>query len=177
MADAGGSLMRTFAEWLIARASRRKPNVVIGPGGDLVRNPNTGHVSVAPDYLKRWFIIPRNRWFNIYLHRFGRSDEDRALHDHPWLFNCSFVLDGKLAEYTIDRGGIGRCHCLWAGDWRFRWGPSPHRLELWGTHAWTLFITGPRIRDWGFHCPREWVPWQKFTDPTDAGRTGHGCDQ
>lgn len=33
-------------------------------------------------YLLRWFIIPRNRFFNIYLHKFLRSDDDRALLDH-----------------------------------------------------------------------------------------------
>lgn len=168
------SLLR---EWLMSIAARRKADMVIGPGGELVLDPNTGRVSVAPDYLKRWYVIPRNRFLNIYLHRFGRSDEDRALHDHPWLFNASIVLDGWLTEHTIDAGGIARRDYLSGGDWRFRWGPSPHRLELSGQYAWTLFITGPRVRNWGFHCPDEWVPWQRFTDPTDSGRTGRGCDQ
>jgi hypothetical protein len=43
--------------------------------------------------------------------------------------------------------------------------------------AWTLFITGRRVRDWGFHCPKGWVPWQEFTDPTDSGRVGKGCGE
>lgn len=32
-------------------------------------------------YMLRWFILPRNRLFNIYLHKFLRDDDDRALHD------------------------------------------------------------------------------------------------
>ena len=39
---------------------------------------------IGKNYLSRWHIIPRNRYFNIYLHKFVGSDDDRALHDHPW---------------------------------------------------------------------------------------------
>lgn len=144
----------------------RPPDVVISPG-DAWDNP---------DYLMRWYVIPRNPLFNIYLHRFGRSDEDRALHDHPWLFNCSVVLDGFLAEHTINAGGVNSRRRLMPGSVRFRLGPSPHRLELQDECAWTLFITGPRVRNWGFHCPHVWVPWQQFTDPADSGKTGRGCE-
>ena len=44
--------------------------------------------------------------FNLYLHEFSRSDDDRALHDHPWLFNLSVLLSGTYVEHTIDAGGI-----------------------------------------------------------------------
>ena len=164
------TLFSRLTERLFVIAHSRAPNVIIGPS----------QAPGQPDYLRRWFIIPRNRWFNIYLHRFGRSDDDRALHDHPWLFNCSIVLRGMLAEVTECRGR----HACWgqtrrglsAGDWRFRWGRAAHRLELRSAHAWTLFITGPRIREWGFYCPKNrWVHWRDFTDPTDPGKTGPGC--
>jgi hypothetical protein len=29
-------------------------------------------------YMLRWYLIPRNRFCNIYLHHFLRSDDDRA---------------------------------------------------------------------------------------------------
>lgn len=35
--------------------------------------------SADDPYLLRWYIIP----LNVYLHKFMRSDDDRALHDHP----------------------------------------------------------------------------------------------
>jgi hypothetical protein len=42
--------------------------------------------------------------------------------------------------------------------------------------AWTLFITGRLKRDWGFHCPKGWVPWWQFTDTTTGGnQVGAGC--
>jgi hypothetical protein len=49
-------------------------------------------------YLTRWFII-RTRLIGIFLHRFHRSDEDRALHDHPWTF-ISIILWRGYWEHT-----------------------------------------------------------------------------
>ncbi len=36
-------------------------------------------------YLRRWYVI-RRQSFGLFIHQFVRSDEDRALHDHPWDF-------------------------------------------------------------------------------------------
>ena len=52
----------------------------------------------GPDpYLLRWHVIPRNRLLNVYVHKFLRSDDDRALHDHPWWF-VSLILRGRYDE-------------------------------------------------------------------------------
>ena len=53
------------------------------------------------EYLWRWHVIPRNRWFNIYLHKFAHGDDDRALHDHPWR-SWSLLLDGRYREHTSE---------------------------------------------------------------------------
>lgn len=163
----------SFADWLIARVTRRKPDFVIG--------------GAERPYIRRWWVIPRNRCFNIYLHQFLRSDDDRAHHGHPWLFNFSWVLRGPLVEHLIKAGGLLVKMLLLPGDWRFRWGASPHRLELLTkavedgepvmSECWTLFITGPRVREWGFYCPQGWVHWKKFTAADDEGAVGRGCDQ
>lgn len=153
---------------LVARFARRPPDVVIG-----------GH---EYPYLLRWFVIPRNPLFNVYLHQFRRSDDDRALHDHPWLFNASWILAGGYIEHTIEAGGIALRTRRHAGDWKLRFGRSPHRVELLTENAaslpcWTLFITGPRVREWGFYCmERGWVHWQRFTAVDDPGAVGAGCD-
>ena len=39
---------------------------------------------IGADYLRRWWVIPRNDSQNVYLHDIRKSDDDRALHDHPW---------------------------------------------------------------------------------------------
>lgn len=50
-------------------------------------------------YLTRWHLIPRNRFFNVYLHFFVHGDDDRALHDHAWN-SWSLILDGRYYEVT-----------------------------------------------------------------------------
>ena len=126
-------------------------------------------------YLRRWFVIPRNRFVNIYVHEFRRSDDDRALHDHPWV-NCSILLRGCYVEQTIRAGGISDRRLRVAGDVKLRSPWSAHRIEV-GQPCVTLCITGPRIREWGFHCPEAgWVHWRDFTNPADDGATvGRGC--
>ena len=152
-----------LAHRIIARCTRRSPDFVIG-GADR-------------PYLLRWFVIPRNRFFNVYLHQFLRSDDDRALHDHPWA-NLSILLHGSYLEHTIDAGGIEQCRLLSQGDVRVRLsGKFAHRVELFDGPCWTLFITGPRYRQWGFHCPKAgWVHWERFTAAHDSGSIGRGCD-
>jgi hypothetical protein len=147
---------------LIDHMTRRPPDFVIGG-------------SERP-YLRRWFVIPRNPIFNIYLHEFLRSDDDRALHDHPWS-NLSCLLRGEYLEHTIAAGGIENRAVLRAGDFRFRWtGRLAHRIELLSGPCFTLFITGPRYREWGFHCAqRGWVHWKEFTAEHDSGDVGSGC--
>jgi len=169
----------TLKDRLIASMTRRPPDFVIG--------------GRERPYLLRWFVIPRNVLFNVYLHQFQRSDDDRALHDHPWLFNASWLLRGEYVEHTIKAGGLLVKAHRRAGDWTFRWGAAPHRVEL--LHAgfavgnraptsigpplpcWTIFITGPRVRQWGFYCmDRGWIHWKRFTAVDDPGDVGAGCD-
>lgn len=119
-------------------------------------------------------MIPRNPFFNIYLHKFMRSDEDLALHDHPWV-NLSILLEGFYVEHTIAPGGVHERVMRIAGEMKLRGAKSAHRIEI-REPCWTLFITGPVIRTWGFHCPRGWVPWKQFVDDRDHGSVGRGCD-
>jgi hypothetical protein len=142
----------------IVRFFQRPADFVIGP----TDNP----------YLLRWYVIPRNKHFNIYLHNVLRSDDDRALHDHPWK-SLSLVLRGRYVEVT-SKGQAAKS----AGSIIYRSETHSHRLEVYpGETCWTLFCTGPWLREWGFHCPRGWVPWQQFVDQTDHGNVGRGCGE
>lgn len=156
---------------MIDKALGRYPDRIIGEK----ENP----------YLLRWHVIPRNRFFNIYLHKFCRSDDDRALHDHPWLFNASLLIKGEYIEHTPKRWFYRR-----TGRPVFRWGKAPHRVQLFRERwcgvafaapceipVWTIFITGPVVREWGFYCPSGWRHWKEFTDPTSNGnKVGRGCE-
>lgn len=125
-------------------------------------------------YLRRWFLIPRNPVFNIYLHEFVADDDDRALHDHPW-WSLSLPISGGYWEWT--QGGKK----TWRKPWRpiFRLAATAHRIALSpdAPRARTIFLTGPRFRSWGFHCPAGWVHWREFVDDRDTGRRGRGCGE
>lgn len=127
-------------------------------------------------YMLRWHLIPRNRWFNVYLHKFLRDDDDRAMHDHPWWF-VSIMLAGSYLEHT-EAGDVRRRRPSVA----FRSATHRHRVELTKDSAgdpipcWTLFITGRKVREWGFWCPRGFVVWTQFVSPIDHGDVGRGCE-
>lgn len=155
-------ILRALYAWSERHRFWRDPDVVIG--------------DAANPYLRRWHVIPRNRFFNIYLHEILRSDDDRALHDHPW-WNLSIVLGGGYHEHTIAAGGV---HCrAWRGPGflKFRGAAAAHRLEV-SRPATTLFITGPRLRAWGFHCPETgWRHWRAFTAGPNGETVGRGCGE
>lgn len=154
-------LFRLIANHLIDWAVWKQPDFIIGGADD--------------PYLHRWHLLPRNPLLNIYIHRFRRSDDDRALHDHPWA-NCSILLRGSYTEHTIAAGGVHHRQILKAGAVRLRLtGRLAHRIELHAGSCWTLFITGPRYRRWGFHCPKGWVHWKNFVSFNDKGAVGKGC--
>jgi hypothetical protein len=161
-------LPRFLVRALMRRADRlmlaRRPDFVIG--------------GLADPYMLRWWVIPRNRVFNVYLHEVIRSDDDRALHDHPWV-NASILLDGAYIEHRICEGGIHERLLREAGSIVVRRARAAHRLEvLPDRRAISLFITGPRIREWGFHCVEQgWVLWKTFVSKSDYGSVGRGCGE
>ena len=117
------------------------------------------------DYLVRRYLVPRNRFLNIYHHKFLGSDDDRALHDHPW-YSLSLVLSGELIEHKAD----GSARQIRRGKFTFRKPQFQHRIELpAGGSASTLFITGPVLRTWGFICPNGWTSWRDYSSKG-------GCD-
>ena len=124
-------------------------------------------------YMLRWWVIPRNRFFNIYLHKILRDDDDRALHDHPW-WSLSWMIQGCLSEQT--QCGMRDLRPSFLPV--IRSSTFRHRLELRSPYAITIFVTGPKVRNWGFWCSRDrFVPWQEFVDDSNAGVTGRGCGE
>lgn len=135
-------------------------------------------------YLLRWYLTPWRRWSkrwwgwlpNVYVHEFLRSDDDRALHDHPsWA--VSLMVLGSYTEHTIAYGGTHRRELIERGRLRFMPSTHAHRVELHAGPCLTLFMFGPYVRHWGFHCPeRGWVPWEEFTAEGRPGERGKGCE-
>lgn len=146
-----------LAAWAEQIMATREPNLVI-ERDDLI-------------YMKRWWLVPRNYIQNVYLHQILISDDDRALHDHPW-DNVSFLIAGSYEELTPE-GSFTRN----AGDVISRKATDSHRLII-DQPVISIFTTGPMVREWGFHCPQGWVSWKVFTELSPDGKTsriGKGC--
>lgn len=151
-----------FLRWLRILVSG-KPHFVIGRPED--------------PYLYRWLLVPRNRFFNLYLHKFLRDDEDLALHDHPWWF-VSWLICGAYYEVTS-----GETHHRRHLSLALRSALHRHRVVLERDYpddtmrvCWSLVLTGSKKRTWGFWCPKGFVPWFDFVKPNNPGEVGRGCE-
>jgi hypothetical protein len=108
---------------------------VLPPGEDSAR-PRWFSKRVIPScraargpLLTRYHLVA-TRWFGIYLHHLHVSDEDRALHDHPWSF-VTVLLSSGYWEWTGRTlpGGVTR---IWRRRLSVLYHPAEyaHRLEL-----------------------------------------------
>lgn len=152
----------------------RKPDLIIGSRD----NPQT----------LRWHIF-RWRGWQLALHKWCRSDEDRALHDHSG-DNMSLILSPQGYNEINLRGAypyeprVTVRHRLPFVPY-FRSAEAPHRIVLRDARpVWSLWLRWPPRREWGFHCPRGWRHWKDFTNNRESGsyyadgvsEVGRGCD-
>lgn len=108
-------------------------------------------------YLKRWYLIRTDR-FAIFVHKFLRSDEDRALHDHPWPFIVIPIWRGYHEESLK---GIHRV--LPILGIRKRRATYRHRVILIdGKPSWSIFIRFRKQRVWGFWPESGFVDWKQW---------------
>lgn len=137
------------------------------------RPPDFVIAHYGKDYLRRWWIVPRNPFANVYLHKILEPDDKRAFHDHPW-DNTSLIIKGHYREITPNGEYIRE-----AGEVIHRKATDLHRLETIDSEPIiSLFITGPVIREWGFQCPQGWRHWKEFTGLSADGKEstiGRGC--
>lgn len=123
--------------------------------------------------------MEKNQW-GARVHWILKSDDDRAMHDHPF-DSISIVLKGGYWEHKPDGSR------KWCGPGTVirRKAEDVHRLELvselsehgqiYYQPCWSLFIMGPWRRDWGFHTGYGWVYWRDYLEggPLDD-RVTHG---
>lgn len=125
--------------------------------------------------LTRYYLI-ETRWFAVYLHHLHASDEDRALHDHPWAF-ITFLLSGGYFEHTPWKApemnrrlniqtpppGDDRSVRTWRRRFSVLYRPAiwRHRLEL-VKPTWTLILRSRHLREWGFITKSGWLHWKEY---------------
>lgn len=115
-------------------------------------------------YVRRWVL--ETPWFSVRLHHWLHSDDNRALHDHTWWF-CTLVLRGCYWD-------IGREHTekMSAGTLRFRPAGHSHYVQVRPSGCWTLLLTGPIVREFGFWTKKGWRKANRYF--YDNGQ--HICD-
>jgi hypothetical protein len=114
-------------------------------------------------YLIRWRL--ETPWGSIRLHHWLGPDDDRAPHDHPWWF-ATFVLKGGYVDrsgYSRLDGGTGfRSEELKAPAFRYRPAHHIHTVFPLEGGCWTIIITGPKSRKWGFWVKGKFVKMNKY---------------
>lgn len=127
-------------------------------------------------YLDRWGW--RCPLFGVYLHRMTAPDPGIDLHDHPWSFVSVVLRGGYIEEVanvreaatlaTYAEAWPATCRRGVERAWR---AGTVHRIRLDEAHriikllrptTWTLVLTGPNVRGWGFYEPLK-------VDPAVAG--------
>lgn len=140
-------------------------------------------------YLRRWYLF-RSERVGIFIHQFVRSDEDRALHDHPWDFIVIPLWRGYI-EHNVRHHPCGgqlepyanQTRVLPLLGTRWRRAEYKHRVELLECDyrgaldleedcprcagrgikpAWSIFIRLRKRREWGFATPEGWIQWNRW---------------
>lgn len=142
----------------------------------------------------RWTLLAPRNLFKLRVHHFAPERQDGDCpHDHPWWF-LTFVVkggyddlvtckdcDGEKVEWLLVGAGDDsdwvevRCRrCRGRGiilsdrvnapTVRFRRADYQHMTRTDERGAWTVVITGPVARDWGFWRDGHWWPFRLFED-------------
>jgi len=117
-------------------------------------------------YLERFFLF-QIFGYTYYLHRMLAPDGDRDLHNHPWQYAYSIVLNGSYIERRLEFGlqkrkieyiapeviSIIRGYYFYQNIGHFNWlgEHSWHTImEINEPETWTLFWHSNWFRVWGF---------------------------
>jgi len=117
-------------------------------------------------YIVRYYLF-ECRFFDIYIHEIKRSDDSPDYHDHPWPF-VHVILEGEYIEEApweaVKSRIVKRVRRRTPGYIAFRKANYAHRLELDKGDAWTLVMSGPRSRKWGFvdRVTGCWTHWKAY---------------
>lgn len=132
---------------------RWKHDTILGPDGS--------------PYMRRWVL--EARWFTVRLHHILREDYDRTtFHDHPWSFVSVLLWGAYIERQPGGRSAMRVGFNCW--PWRprrvviARPAEALHRIT-WvqpGEGAWTVVLTGPKRRVWGFVEETAWVEWRTW---------------
>lgn len=125
-------------------------------------------------YLRRWYLMRFPKLFSLRLHHILLPDTDRHPHDHPWPF-VSIILRGGYDEVWSEGADEFRRTYKHLWSWstakvrktvrRISHHNSTDLHQIVRFHrgsTWSLFITGPEKRVWGFQTEDGWMDWKRY---------------
>lgn len=119
-------------------------------------------------YLERFYYMNLRPFARMTIHHLMRSDMD-GFHDHPWPWQ-TFIIKGGYWEHKPDG-------TFWRGPGYHanRSADDLHWLEIDPKcpDVWTLFLMGPKQKNWNFMCGGKLIPHQRYLDL----RTQHSVEE
>lgn len=112
-------------------------------------------------YVYRWrFESP---FGSVRVHHWLGRDDDRAMHDHPWSF-VTFILRGGYTEMVPSERGDGSVTLKWLKAPSVHYRPADYQHMVFPNEGsvWTVIVTGPRVRHWGFWVKGKFVKSYKY---------------
>jgi len=109
---------------------------------DIFPHEEIGWTEVGEEFTRyRLLVTP---WFRVFVHRLHCPQWHPQGHDHPWSF-VAIVLKGGYLERTQE----GK---FWRGPGSVLFRPAEfvHNVVTGSKTNWSLVITGPKRRQWGF---------------------------
>lgn len=153
-----------FTEWALSRG-HLNPDDPTHAAPDFRGYVIRDQVTSEP-YMTR-ILLPKIGSWRPFLHHIHRSDHERDLHNHPWLWAFSIILSGEYDEERlvgdgdqIARKRARRLNVLTSRDY--------HRITELHGDVWTLFVHGPSVQTWGFRVRDiassawRWVMWRDY---------------
>lgn len=124
-------------------------------------------------YLTRWVLTLFG--YSIRLHHWINDDDQRYYHDHPW-WMLIFILKGGYTDYSPLENNIPGQNFdhLHFGSFRFRKADHKHTVVVDKGGCWSLLLTGPVSRNFGFWIPGRDKPMRFLRYFSRYGH--HQCD-
>lgn len=109
-----------------------------------------GWTEIGEEFTR--FQLVKTRWGNVYLHRLWCPNTHPNCHDHPWSF-WTLLLKGGYLEFHVDSDL--QDDGIWVrrkpGQFLYRPAEWSHNVVTPFGVSWSLVLTGPKEREWGFH--------------------------
>ena len=149
---------------------------------EVIKELQTKEVIIEGElYLRRYYVSPKDRYAEYgvrkMVHYFATGDLDKRLHNHPWNWATSVILQGGYTEQRLTGFSEGAVHTTEhvyrPGDINRLSGTDFHRITDVLPHTFTFFMNGPARRPWGFlNGPAPVTDYNGDGRPADANTLG-----